>query len=439
MSIRGLLIGVVLLGILAGGVYWSDRQKKAEDAKTAEGGATKLATIKEAEIQKIEIHKRDGAPTALERDKSNQWAMVAPQPLRVDQDAATGVASTYSGLNYDRVIEDKAADLSAFGLQTPAVEVTVTSKSGKASKLLLGDDTPTGSSAYAKLSDDPRVFTVPTSTKSSLDKTFRDLREKRLLIFDAEKLTTVALTAKGAPLEFGRNGAKEWQIVKPKPMRADTGQVEELVRKLGETKMDTAVPEEEVAKAPAAFASGTRVAVASITDSSGTQTLEVRKKGDDYYAKSSATEGIYRVAADSAEALNKPLESFRTNKLFEFGFEDPTRVEIRDGDKSYSFLKGGDKWTANGKAADPVGVQSLIDKLRELRSIKFVETGFNTPDLEMTVTSSNGKRVEKVSMAKSNVAKRNGDPTLYELDGKAVEEIRKAAADVKEPPPPPKK
>ena len=40
-------------------------------------------------------------------------------------------------------------------------------------------------------------------------------------------------------MEFGRNAQNEWQIVKPKPQRADNGQVEELVRKLGDARMDT--------------------------------------------------------------------------------------------------------------------------------------------------------------------------------------------------------
>ena len=38
------------------------------------------------------------------------------------------------GSAYDRVIEEKAADLSGYGLQTPVVELTVTAKDGKSRK-----------------------------------------------------------------------------------------------------------------------------------------------------------------------------------------------------------------------------------------------------------------------------------------------------------------
>src|SRR2546422_7724806 len=45
--------------------------------------------------------------------------------------------------------------------------------------LLIGDDIPTGNGAYAKLDEDPRVFTIASYNKTSLDKAVKDLRDKR--------------------------------------------------------------------------------------------------------------------------------------------------------------------------------------------------------------------------------------------------------------------
>ncbi len=53
------------------------------------------------------------------------------------------------------------------------------------------------------------------------------------------------------------------------------------------------------------------------------------------------------------------------------------------------------------------------------------------------MTSNSGKRVEKVTITKQGdqyFAKREGEPSIYELDGKAVEDLQKAASDVKEQP-----
>ena len=55
----------------------------------------------------------------------------------------------------------------------------------------------------------------------------------------------------------------------------------------------------------------------------------------------------------------------------------------------------------------------------------------------MTVTSNDSKRTEKVLISKSGdnyVAKRDGEPSLYQMDAKPVEDLQKSAADVKPAP-----
>ena len=75
------------------------------------------------------------------------------------------------------------------------MSATVTRKDGKTDKLLIGDDTPNNSGAYARLPNNPHVYTVFSFVKTSLDKNLNDLRDKRLLTFDSDKLTRVELNA----------------------------------------------------------------------------------------------------------------------------------------------------------------------------------------------------------------------------------------------------
>ena len=114
----------------------------------------------------------------------------------------------------------------------------MTEKDNKTHQLLIGDDTAASGAAYAKLAGDPRVFTIAKYTKESIDKSVDDLRDKRLLTVDSDKISKVELIGKKEDIEFGRS-KDEWQIVKPKPMRADSAQVDELVSSLTDAKMDT--------------------------------------------------------------------------------------------------------------------------------------------------------------------------------------------------------
>ena len=431
MKLNGLAIAVVVLAALGGGVYWSNKAKEAADKAPPKDAAPKVLTIPDNQFQSIRIQKAGGDTTVVRKSDAGKWQITEPKPLPADQDSVGSLVSALSTVTSDRLIEDKAADLASYGLAKPSLEVRVTEKNGKTDDLLLGDDTPTGGGTFVKVASDPRVFSVSSGVKSSLDKSSRDLRDKRLLTFDSDKLTRVELAAKGQTIEFGKNNQNEWQILKPKPLRADGSQVEELVRKLKDAKMDTAVSEEDAKKAGAAFAVGTRVATATVADASGTQTLEVRKDKDkNYYAKSSAVEGIYKAPADLGDGLDKNLDAFRTKKLFDFGFNDPGKVIV--GGVAYE--KSGEKWMSGGKQMDSPSVQAVIDKLRDLSATKFLESGSGPAVLDATVVSSDGKRTEKVVILKQGegyIARRENEPSVYELDPKAVEDLQKTVSQVK--------
>ena len=204
--------------------------------------------LNDADVQKLDLKKRGGDETVVQKGSGGKWELTAPQKYGADQDAVTGLVSAAANVSSDRLVDDKPADLKQYGLDAPSLEVDITQKNGKTEKLLLGDDAPGGSSTYAKLASDPRVFTVASFTKTGLDKSSKDLRDKRLLSFDQDKLSRVELAAKKQDIEFGR-GKDEWQILKPKPMRADGLQVEELVRKLKDAKMDLAAGDDDQKKA----------------------------------------------------------------------------------------------------------------------------------------------------------------------------------------------
>jgi hypothetical protein len=434
MRLRGLLIAAVVLAGLAVGLYLSNKQKTAEAAKPAVDSSPKILALSESEISKVVLKKKGAEDTILERNNAGKWQLTSPKPFLADQDTAGQFVNSASTVNSDRLVEDKASDLASYGLQSPNLEVDVTTKAGKTSKLKIGDDTPTNSGAYAMLEGDPRVFTVASYVKSGLDKSLNDLRDKRLLTFDQDKLSRVELIAKKQDVEFGRD-KDQWQIVKPKPLRADGLQVDELIRKLKDAKMDLAVSGDDAKKAASAFASGTVIATVKTTDASGTQQLEVRKSKDDYYAKSSAVDGVHKVTSDLGTGLDKGLDDFRNKKLFDFGFSEPSKIEMHADGKSYAFQKAGEDWNANGKKMDSTSVQSLLDKLRDLSASKFVDSGtFGNPSLDVTVTSNDGKRLEKVLISKQGadyIAKRENEPALYGLDTKTVDELTKAASDVK--------
>jgi hypothetical protein len=97
---------------------------------------------------------------------------------------------------------------------------------------------------------------------------------------------------------------------------------------------------------------------------------------------------------------------------------------------------------SGAKTMDNASVQSLIDKLRDLAATKFAGTSAGDVVFEATVTSNEGKKVEKVTIRKQGTdyfAQREGEPSIYQLDAKAVDDLQAAASGVKEAAPEPVK
>ena len=436
MKLSRLLIAAVVLAGLSAALWWSNKKEDEKAKAPAEDKTPKILALKEADIAGLEIKKRSGEDTVLSKNDSGIWSITAPKPLPADQSAVSGITSAVDNLRADRVVDDNVTDLASYGLAPAADEVVFKLKDGKTKTLLIGDSNPTGNNVYAKLSDDTHLYTMASFSKTTFDKESKDLRDKRLLTFDQDKATRVELNAKKESVEFGRINQTDWQILKPKPLRADGFAVEELVRKLKEAAMDATVSEDDAKKAASSFASATPVATVKITDPGGTQTIEIRKVKDDYYAKSSVVEGVHKVAKDLGTGVDKGLDDFRNKKVFDFGFSDPTRIDFKDGARTSSYQKGGDKWMSNGKPMDSTTIQALVDKLRDLAATKFVDTGFGVAQVEIAVTSMDGKRTERVMIAPGTggkfIAKREGEAAMYEIDGNTVAELRGVAADVKE-------
>ena len=171
-----------------------------------------------------------------------------------------------------------------------------------------------------------------------------------------------------------------------------------------------------------------------MTGPSGTEALEIKKNKDAYYAKSSAVKGIYKVSNDLGTEVAKTIDDFRNKKLFDFGFVDPTKVELQQGSSDKAYLKSGQDWKLNGKLSiQHRSRRSSTSCATSLRLSLSIRVSRRRP-LTVTVVSNDSKRTEKVQFAKvadGYIAQREGEPALYQLEAKTVDDILRAGSDIK--------
>ena len=306
MNFRGLIIAVVVLATLGGVLYWSQHHTPAaETAGLPASTAPVILKVNPADVTQLVIKQKE--PVTLKKT-DGKWQITEPKLYPADQEAVASVLSTLSGLNADRVVEEKSSDRKQYGLDPAQAELDISGKDGTR-QLLLGDDTPAGGDLYAALATDPRVFTIASYQKSSLAKSLNDLRDKSLLTLSSDKVSRVELLKKGEDLEFDRT-KDGWQILKPSSSPADSSAVNALVSTLTNARMDLSTTTD----AAAAFPRATPLATAKVTGDAGVQTLEVRKNKDDYFARSSAADGIYKVDSSVGQGLDKKIDDFRQKK-----------------------------------------------------------------------------------------------------------------------------
>src|SRR5579871_225104 len=213
MKMRQLLVATIVLAALAGTLYWSNHRKPATDSVSASSSTTnaKVIALTQDDISKLEVKKKGGDDVVLTRSGAAGWKITSPTPLFADQETVSTILYDLSPMDGATLIDDKAGDLKQFGLADPAAQVTATEKDGKSQTVLLGDETPTGDSAYAMLAGDSKVYAISKNTKSNLDKDLKDLRDKRLMPVDFDKISSIEVNGGKLHLTFASTDGK-WTV-----------------------------------------------------------------------------------------------------------------------------------------------------------------------------------------------------------------------------------
>ena len=108
-------------------------------------------------------------------------------------------------------------------------------------------------------------------------------------------------------------------------------------------------------------------------------------------------------------------------------------MAAKAGKNALVYTKSGEKWWLNGKEMDSGTVQQFIDKARDAQAAKFLDKASGAPVFDITVTSNEGKRTERVQISKGEAyfARRDNDPAFYALDAKAAQDMMSGAAAIK--------
>ena len=145
------LVLVLLAGIL---FFAINSEKEKPDLQSTLKRVFMFSQADVVEISRV----IDGKRLVLKKDDKNGWVIITgPVAAKADEQAVEDYINSFAEMIEVRVVDNNPGDLSIYGLDNP-IEVAMGLSDKQSCHLLLGDETPTHASSYAKIKDLPCVF-----------------------------------------------------------------------------------------------------------------------------------------------------------------------------------------------------------------------------------------------------------------------------------------
>jgi len=242
----------------------------------------------------------------LELDKNagnnkDQWTFTKPDEARADQDSIDSLLMAVQNAKFTSVASEKPDDLAKYGLSSPSVALTTKDDTGKTLTLVVGKKD--GSNYFARDTSRLTIFDIAADLYTQMTKKFADLRDKKVLHFDAADLTRIEVHNDHGTIVADSKGADTWTVESPDAQKGKTAANSKLVDPLSDLQSD------QIVDHPGADLTSKLAKPAidvSLTDKNKKTTdLKISKPvGDVVYAQSSESPAVYKLKKQDFDKLD---------------------------------------------------------------------------------------------------------------------------------------
>jgi len=174
----------------------------------------------------------DGSSLKVRLARNNgAWSFEAPLAAKADPALVDNTINTLTAAKVGRFIEDEEADPILQGLETPFMQVTIHGNKRRQTLIVGNLDLNTAGAPqyFAKLEDNPAIFTVLARPFDALREAQEALRERNFINFDPVTLSAINISENGRKIRLQKleTGEDDWQVLESKgedeiqPYRAD--------------------------------------------------------------------------------------------------------------------------------------------------------------------------------------------------------------------------
>ena len=250
---------------------------------------------------------------------------------------------------------------------------------------------------------------------------------------DVDKITKLVIKSADKPEVTLEKDGDKWKVTQPVAYAANQQNVKSLLDNLKELK-----GKDVIDKGTATYADY------GVDDAKATHVVAYKggdKPVDLYFGKAggrgqmvrkAGTDGVYAVAGYSSYLYARDVKAWRDTAILKFDDAAATRVDVKNENGEFTFVKEGEAWTGKAKTGDKTAPIERFDEAKVkdmLRAYKGLaaddfgdgksdaDTGLDKPAANVTITLKEGDPVKlavgKVASGESRYLRREGDKQAY--------------------------
>ena len=388
MNLKSVLKICIVFALLLGAVLFSNQKEKEEDQVAQM--TKELLVLDKENVDGLTIETDSGA--VVLRKEEGRWRIIEPLALDASLGAVQGVLANLERAHLKKFLlleeGEETERLTEYGLLPPKVRVIVQVEGAVLDTIDYGNS-PLNVYVYVKKASENRVGMTELYRRTGVDKTLREMREKRALVFEKSAVTEWRIAAQTTTIEVAR-AADGWRLKQPSIGPADAGQVDSVLSHLGSTSM-TFVDDTPASLAPFGLDSPAMqidVHVQSLDGSTAIHTLWIGDETENgHYAKSTSGPSVFSIDSSFVQRLPTSDIPLRPKRLLDFQRKNVNRIEFVYPDRSILCVRDNDAWLAVApvQPVDGAQIEAILLSLQRLEAVAFVENsrGLESPRLRI--------------------------------------------------------
>ena len=389
MNLRKTLILAAILAAAA--LYLTQVSFPGKERQRTERMAFSQLANESIETVEVANSEEDSKPYTLERRsapsntqiKSGEttWNLQGVSGAILDQAQVGSLVIGLSALEVEGPLDERETgyDVSVFGLDKPALTLTITEKGDGRTEVAFGKKNEYLSKRYVKISGKKGIFLADEERFTSVNKTSSDIRSKTPCSFVDNDLRSIIISSKTGSVKLNQDVVGAWKIVEPASLPASRDSVAALLESLKGVTVAEFIVHASARLGEFGLDSPEVTMTLSFREGVEPKDLTYKLSGKRsagatpaFYLASSTSDTIYKLTSDPTSQLAKSPNELRERRIVPYDESEIKKLSatIDDGHK-VEIAVSGVSWTINGKQSDPVFTQQFLKDVASFSASEF--------------------------------------------------------------------